>query len=62
MPNLTIYVPDELAERLKDRDLNVSRTCQAALAREVEQEARRKRGGPRGRGGDRSADRQRQAA
>lgn len=41
MPNVTIYVPDELREQLRAHDINVSRVCQAALARKVRQRERR---------------------
>ncbi len=34
--NVTIYLPDELGERVKKADLEVSRICQGALTREVE--------------------------
>ena len=35
MPNLTIYVPRDLADELRHRDIPVSRTCQVALRRKV---------------------------
>ena len=35
MPNLTIYIPQDLADELRHRNINVSRTCQAALRRKV---------------------------
>jgi hypothetical protein len=34
--NVNIYLPDELGERVKKAGLEVSRVCQGALAREVE--------------------------
>jgi hypothetical protein len=35
MPNLTIYVPKDLAAQLARHDVAVSRTCQNALRRKV---------------------------
>jgi hypothetical protein len=35
MPNLTIYVPDDLAAAIREHDVPVSATCQAALRRKV---------------------------
>ena len=35
MPNLTIYVPRELAEKVRAHKIPVSSACQAALARKV---------------------------
>lgn len=35
MPNLTIYVPDELAAEVKLYGLPVSKVCQVALRRKV---------------------------
>lgn len=34
--NVNIYLPDELGERVKKADLEISRICQAALAREAD--------------------------
>jgi hypothetical protein len=34
--NVNIYLPEELGERVKKADLEVSRICQVALAREVD--------------------------
>lgn len=35
MPNLTIYVPDDVAAGLRRHDVAVSKTCQAALRRKI---------------------------
>ena len=35
VPNLTVYVPKDLADELRRADINVSRVCQAALRRKV---------------------------
>lgn len=35
VPNMTIYVPQELYDRIGRVDLNISATCQRALARKV---------------------------
>jgi hypothetical protein len=34
--NVNIYLPDDLGERVKNAELEISRICQAALLREVE--------------------------
>jgi hypothetical protein len=36
MPNITVYLPDELAERVKGAELNVSGVAQRALADELD--------------------------
>lgn len=35
-PKMTIYVPDDLAEAIRKRDMNVSAVCQKALREEVD--------------------------
>lgn len=35
MPTITIYVPRDLAEKVREYEVPVSATCQAALARKV---------------------------
>lgn len=35
MPNVTIYLPDDLAAKVREHQLPVSKVCQAALARKV---------------------------
>lgn len=35
VPNLTVYVPRDLADELREHDINVSRVCQAALRRKI---------------------------
>lgn len=35
VPNLTIYLPDDLAADVRAAELNVSRVCQVALRRKV---------------------------
>ena len=44
MPNLTIYVPRDLAEQLRHHDVKVSRACQTALRRQVRLAERRRSG------------------
>lgn len=39
MARLNVYVPDELAERAKAADLNVSALAQAAIADELQRQA-----------------------
>lgn len=41
MPNLTIYVPQDLADSLRKSGIPVSLTCQRALRRQVRVLARR---------------------
>jgi len=36
MPKVNVYLPDRLAEQVKEYDISLSSVCQAALAREVE--------------------------
>ena len=36
MPKITVYVPDQLAERLTDATVNVSAICQEALTAELD--------------------------
>lgn len=40
MPNLTIYVPRELAEQVRRHNVQISATCRVALARAVRQRER----------------------
>lgn len=44
MANITIYVDDELAARVKAADLSVSKVCQQALKRELRLIARNTHG------------------
>ncbi|RZQ60059.1 type II toxin-antitoxin system CcdA family antitoxin [Amycolatopsis suaedae] len=39
MARLNVYVPDELAERAKAADLNISALAQAAIADELQRQA-----------------------
>lgn len=39
MARLNVYIPDELAERAKSADLNVSALAQAAIADELQRRA-----------------------
>lgn len=41
MPNVTIYVPDDLAREIRAREIPISRTCQVALRRQVRLAQRR---------------------
>ena len=42
VPNVTIYVPRELAEQVRAHDVPISATCQTALARKVRIAQRRR--------------------
>ena len=41
MPRMTVYLPDDLYELVKERGMPVSELLQAAIRREVELEAKR---------------------
>ena len=41
MPNITIYVPGDLAAGIRRHDIPISKTCQAALNRAVRLRERR---------------------
>lgn len=47
MPQVTIYVPPDLHEQIRELDLNVSAACQGALRRKVRVAQRAANGDPR---------------